>query len=73
MIRVIGWALVTAGVVLLAISIYQTAGAANASYGGVLLIGPIPIVFGSRPEMALLTMLLSFGLMAFSFLLLRGW
>ncbi len=43
----------------------------NASYGGVLLIGPIPIVFGSSPQMAVASMLLSMGLMVLSFLLFR--
>jgi len=71
--RAIGGALLAAGVILVAISIYQAALQGNAGYGGVLLIGPIPIVFGSSPEMAMLSMLLSFGLIAFSFLLFRGW
>lgn len=43
----------------------------NVSYGGVLLIGPIPIVFGSSPQMAIASMLLSIGLMVLSFLLFR--
>lgn len=43
----------------------------NVSYGGVLLIGPIPIVFGSSPQMAVASMLLSMGLMVLSFLLFR--
>jgi len=71
--RAIGWALVAAGLILVAISTYQAALAGNAGYGRVLLIGTIPFVFGSSPEMAMLSMLLSFGLMAFSFLLFRGW
>jgi uncharacterized protein (TIGR00304 family) len=68
----IGWGLVAAGLILVAISIYQAGWQENAGYGGVLLIGPIPIVFGSSMEMALLSMLLALGLMAFSFLLFRG-
>jgi uncharacterized protein (TIGR00304 family) len=71
--RATGGAMVAAGAILIAISLYQAALPGSAGYGGVLLIGPIPIVFGSSPEMAVLSMLLSFGLMAFSFLLLRGW
>ncbi len=43
----------------------------NVSYGGVLFIGPIPIVFGSSPQMAVASMLLSMGLMVLSFLLFR--
>jgi uncharacterized protein (TIGR00304 family) len=70
--RAIGGALVAAGLILVAISIYQATAACNAGYGGVLLIGPIPIVFGSSPEMAIFSMLLAFGLMAFSLLLIRG-
>jgi uncharacterized protein (TIGR00304 family) len=70
--RAIGGALVAAGAILVAISIYQATTAGNAGYGGVLLIGPIPIVFGSSPEMAIFSMLLAFGLMAFSLLLIRG-
>jgi uncharacterized protein (TIGR00304 family) len=70
--RAIGGALVAAGLILVAISIYQAALKGSAVYGSVLLIGPIPVVFGSSPEMAMLSMLLAFGLMAFSFLLFRG-
>lgn len=43
----------------------------DVSYGGVLLIGPIPVVFGSSPQMAIASMLLSMGLMVLSFLLFR--
>jgi uncharacterized protein (TIGR00304 family) len=71
--RAIGPALVAAGVILVAISIYRASLQGSAGYGCVLLIGPIPVVFGSSPEMAMLSILLAFGLMAFSFLLFRGW
>jgi len=42
----IGFALLFMGITMLTVS-------ANAEYGGVILIGPIPIVFGSSPEMAI--------------------
>jgi len=41
----IGFALLFMGVALLIVS-------ASTEYGGVVLIGPIPIIFGSSPEMA---------------------
>jgi uncharacterized protein (TIGR00304 family) len=47
----------------------QAAMQGNTSYGGVLMIGPIPIIFGSSPQMALASMLLAIVLMAISFLL----
>jgi len=40
-------------------------------FGGVILIGPIPIVFGSSPEMALASMLLALLILSFSYLLMR--
>jgi|Deesub1362B_J571_1020462.scaffolds.fasta_scaffold00357_17 uncharacterized protein (TIGR00304 family) len=42
----IGFALLFMGIAMLTVS-------ASVEYGGVILIGPIPIVFGSSPEMAI--------------------
>jgi uncharacterized protein (TIGR00304 family) len=84
--RELGALLIVAGLMLVLLFVIQAAmhgGAShgnvphenishgNISYGGVLLIGPIPIVFGSSPQMALASMLLSMGLMVLSFLFFR--
>lgn len=54
------------------ISFMQAAWQGNANYGGVILIGPIPIVFGSNPGTAAAAMLLAVALMILSFLLFLG-
>ncbi len=55
---------------LLFLFLAQAAVKGNASFGGVVLIGPIPIIFGSSPQMAIASALLAIVLMSFSFLLL---
>ncbi len=66
-----GWGLVAAGILLVMASFMQAALQGNAGYGGVILIGPIPIVFGSSPETAAAAMLLAIVLMVLS--ILRFW
>jgi uncharacterized protein (TIGR00304 family) len=39
------------------LSILQNPSQGNSGYGGVILIGPIPVVFGSSPEMAIASMI----------------
>ena len=41
--------------------------------GGVIMLGPIPIIFGSDNESAKTAAILAIILMLLSFLLLRGW
>jgi uncharacterized protein (TIGR00304 family) len=60
--------LVASGLMLLFLFFIHSAMEGNASFGGVLLIGPIPIVFGSSPQMAIASVLLAIILMALSFL-----
>lgn len=43
--------------------------AGNANFGGLIMIGPIPIAFGSSPEMTVIAMVIGF-LMMIAFLLL---
>jgi len=43
----------------------------NGGMGAVILIGPLPVVFGSSPEMAIVSMILALMLMSLSYLLLR--
>jgi uncharacterized protein (TIGR00304 family) len=69
--RQLGAVLIALGLMLVFLFFIQAAMQGNASYGGVVLIGPIPIVFGSSPQMALASMLLAIILMTFSFLLMR--
>jgi uncharacterized membrane protein len=66
-----GWLLIAAGILLIGASFFQAPGQVSSSYGGVLLIGPVPIVFGSSPEMAVAAMILAIALMVLSFLLFR--
>lgn len=68
--RQLGAVLIALGLMLVFLFFIQAAMQGNASYGGVVLIGPIPIIFGSSPRMALISMLLAIILMTFSFLLL---
>jgi len=44
----------------------------STGFGGVILIGPIPIVFGSSPQMAMGSMIMALVLMLAAFLLFRG-
>jgi uncharacterized protein (TIGR00304 family) len=69
--RQLGAILVVAGMMLVFLFFISAAIQGNASYGGVILIGPIPIVFGSSPQMALASMFLGLVLMVISFLLFR--
>jgi uncharacterized membrane protein len=63
-----GWLLIALGIFLIAASFLQAPGQVSSGFGGVLLIGPIPIIFGSSPEMAILAKLLSVVLMILSIL-----
>ncbi len=69
--RQLGTILVAMGLMLIFSFFIQAAMQGNAHFGGVLLIGPIPIIFGSSPQMALASILLGMVLMAISFLLIR--
>jgi len=65
---IMGFALMFMGIALLMLSTAN----ANVQYGGVVIIGPIPIVFGSSVDMAVFGVFLAvFILMAI--LLLMRW
>ncbi|VVB63154.1 Uncharacterised protein [uncultured archaeon] len=66
-----GLLLIAMGFLLVMVSILQDSRQGNSGYGGVILIGPIPIVFGSTPEMAITSMFVATGLMVLAFLLFR--
>jgi uncharacterized protein (TIGR00304 family) len=53
------------------LSLLQNSGQGNSGYGGLILIGPIPIVFGSSSGMAIASMFVATGLMVLTFLLFR--
>ena len=64
---VTGFLLIVAGILVM---IYATLGVqhANVSYGGVVLIGPIPIIFGGGPysrDLALIALALTVIVLAF--------
>ena len=46
----IGILLIFLGFILVFLGMLSSAGDSNGEFGGVLLIGPIPIAFGSSPE-----------------------
>jgi uncharacterized protein (TIGR00304 family) len=62
-----GWILVATELLLAMTSFTQAALWGNASYGGVIMIGPVPIVFGCSPETAAAAMLLFIVLMVSPF------
>ncbi len=69
--RQLGIGLIAVGLSLMFLFFVQAAREGDASFGGVVLIGPIPIVFGSSPQIAMASMILAIILMAFSFLLMK--
>lgn len=66
----IGALLIALGVLLAILNLAQDSGQ-QAGYGGVMLIGPVPVVFGSSPELALGAAAMAAILMALSLLLMR--
>ncbi len=71
--REIGVALILMGILAVMASSVQSTGQGEAGYGGVVLIGPVPIIFGSSPEMAIFSMVMAAALMMVYFaLFLRG-
>ncbi|VVB89078.1 Uncharacterised protein [uncultured archaeon] len=58
----VGFALALIGAVL---------SASNATFGGLIMIGPIPIAFGSSPEITVVAMVIGLLLMLMFFILGR--
>ncbi|ABK14720.1 MAG: DUF131 domain-containing protein [Methanothrix sp.] len=69
MLRLIGWSLILIGVIITFVSLLSLP--SSSGFGGVILIGPIPIVFGSTPYMALAAMILAIAIMLISIALWR--
>jgi uncharacterized protein (TIGR00304 family) len=69
--QAIGLVIIATGFLLVMISLLQNSSRDSASYGGLMLIGPIPIIFGSSPKMAFVSMIMAAGLMVLVFLLFR--
>lgn len=64
MLRWIGWSLILVGIIITSVSIlFDVSGS---EFSGVILIGPVPIVFGSTPDVALAAMLLAIAIMLIS-------
>ena len=68
---VIGVALVFIGMLLIFVGTFfaATEKGGKVEGGGVLVIGPIPIIFGTSPWIALLLALLALAIMVIAFLL----
>ena len=60
----IGFVLMFMGIALLSLT-------SHVQYGGVVIVGPIPIVFGSSPEMIVFCLILA--LIIFSLLIFMRW
>ncbi len=65
----LGLALIIAGFALLFIASFLSAG--NAGFAGLIMIGPIPIVFGTSPEITVIAMALGLVIMLLYFILRR--
>ncbi|MDI9617023.1 MAG: DUF131 domain-containing protein [Methanothrix sp.] len=70
MLRLIGWSLILIGIFVTIMSLLSI-DLGESEFGGVILIGPIPIVFGSTPSMAFAAMILAIALMLISIALWR--
>jgi uncharacterized protein (TIGR00304 family) len=66
----IGVLLIVVGFILVMISLVQTSGM-GIGFGGVVMIGPIPIVFGSSPELALVSIAMTLAVMLLSLFMFR--
>jgi uncharacterized protein (TIGR00304 family) len=67
----LGAALMIIGFLMVSISLLQDGLPNNANFGGVIFIGPLPIVFGSSPQMAIAAMILALAFMIISILIFR--
>ncbi len=65
----IGLLLIAMGFLAVLVSMLQSAVQGYVSYGGVILIGPIPIVVGSNPQIAVISMFMAAVLMIISYVL----
>ncbi|OYT40715.1 MAG: hypothetical protein B6U89_01310 [Desulfurococcales archaeon ex4484_58] len=68
----IGLLLVFIGIILLFIGSIKGSGEKSVSTGGVLIIGPIPIIFGSNQKIALAMLVLAVILTVLLFILYLG-
>ena len=57
--RTLGSALIILGLLCISASILQSNLTGNANIGGVLFIGPIPIIFGSSPQMVMASIIMA--------------
>ena len=65
----LGFALIIAGLALLFIASFLSAD--NAGFAGLIMIGPIPVVFGTSPEITVIAMVLGIVTMLLYFFLQR--
>ncbi len=65
MLRWLGWSLIILGLMIVATSLLA-GNVSTSAFGGVLMIGPIPIVFGSSPDIAIVAMISAILLMLIS-------
>jgi uncharacterized membrane protein len=68
-----GFVLIAIGLALVVVSVLGTVQVQGASYGGVLLIGPIPIIFGAGPhglQLAIVAAAISAALMILALIFL---
>lgn len=58
-LAIIGIFIIMIGILLLLVSLIRAGGEGKAEAGGVVIIGPVPIVFGSSPRIATVTLVLA--------------
>lgn len=69
---VAGFVLILSGILLLVMNMYRQKGEAHRGFGGVVLIGPFPIIFGSSRRMMKVMLVIAFVFVTL-FLLMFLW
>lgn len=69
---VAGFVLILSGILLLVMNMYRQKGEAHREFGGVVLIGPFPIIFGSSRRMMKVMLVIAFVFVTL-FLLMFLW
>lgn len=67
----VGFALILIGMMLIFLSVLMSKGDGKVEGGGVVIIGPVPIVFGTSITWAIVAMVLAIILMVLAIILMR--
>jgi uncharacterized protein (TIGR00304 family) len=69
--RTLGFALIILGLFCISASILQSNLIGNANIGGAIFIGPIPIVFGSSPQMVMASIIMAIVFIILTVIIVR--